>query len=83
MLLYYLLRFKLGNLAEAERFERSVGFPTHAFQACALDRYATPPFCTVITCRTANPYSLRTVRLGFIVIYRYIGIFVLYAPSRE
>ncbi len=29
--------------AEAERFELSEGCPSHAFQACALDRYATPP----------------------------------------
>ena len=29
--------------AEGERFELSVGFPTHAFQACALDHYANPP----------------------------------------
>ena len=28
---------------EGERFELSVGFPTHAFQACALDHYANPP----------------------------------------
>jgi hypothetical protein len=31
--------------AEAERFELSVPFGTHAFQACALDHYATPPLC--------------------------------------
>ena len=29
--------------AEAERFELSRGCPLHAFQACALDHYATPP----------------------------------------
>ena len=35
--------------AEAERFELSVPCGTHAFQACALDHYATPPFifCTL------------------------------------
>ncbi len=30
-------------LAEDEGFEPSVGHPTHAFQACALGRYANPP----------------------------------------
>ena len=29
--------------AEGEGFEPSVPFDTHAFQACALDRYANPP----------------------------------------
>ena len=29
--------------SEGERFELSVGCPTHAFQACALDHYANPP----------------------------------------
>ena len=29
--------------AEDEGFEPSVGHPTHAFQACALGRYANPP----------------------------------------
>ena len=29
--------------AEDEGFEPSVGCPTHAFQACALGRYANPP----------------------------------------
>src|SRR3989338_3218115 len=41
--------FGFGNtfrkIAEAERFERSEGYPSHAFQACALDHYATPPVC--------------------------------------
>jgi hypothetical protein len=32
--------------AEDEGFEPSVGFPTHAFQACALGRYANPPELT-------------------------------------
>ncbi len=31
------------NLAENEGFEPSIGFPIHAFQACALDRYANSP----------------------------------------
>src|SRR3989344_4520254 len=35
-------------VAEGERFELSVGFPTHAFQACALDHYANPPSSLVI-----------------------------------
>ncbi|MFM1796938.1 MAG: hypothetical protein RL733_719, partial [Actinomycetota bacterium] len=30
-------------LAEDEGFEPSIGFPIHAFQACALGRYANPP----------------------------------------
>ena len=30
-------------IAEDEGFEPSVGFPTHAFQACALGHYANPP----------------------------------------
>jgi hypothetical protein len=32
-----------GNGAEDEGFEPSIGFPIHAFQACALGRYANPP----------------------------------------
>jgi hypothetical protein len=32
-----------GPKAEGRRFELLVGCPTHAFQACALDRYANPP----------------------------------------
>lgn len=35
---------QLVIVAEDEGFEPSVGFPTHAFQACALGRYANPPF---------------------------------------
>ena len=31
------------ELAEDEGFEPSIGFPIHAFQACALGRYANPP----------------------------------------
>ena len=34
---------KLSGCAEDEGFEPSVGCPTHAFQACALGRYANPP----------------------------------------
>jgi hypothetical protein len=30
-------------VAEDEGFEPSIGFPIHAFQACALGRYANPP----------------------------------------
>ena len=37
---YYEISLKL---AEDEGFEPSVGHPTHAFQACALGRYANPP----------------------------------------
>jgi hypothetical protein len=33
---------KLGT-AEDEGFEPSIGFPIHAFQACALGHYANPP----------------------------------------
>ena len=33
----------LTDMAEDEGFEPSVGCPTHAFQACALGRYANPP----------------------------------------
>ena len=32
-----------AKMAEDEGFEPSVGCPTHAFQACALGRYANPP----------------------------------------
>ena len=32
-----------GRGAEDEGFEPSIGFPIHAFQACALGRYANPP----------------------------------------
>ena len=34
---------RISILAEDEGFEPSVGCPTHAFQACALGRYANPP----------------------------------------
>ncbi len=34
---------RLKILAEDEGFEPSIGFPIHAFQACALGRYANPP----------------------------------------
>ena len=37
------ISYALINLAEDEGFEPSVGCPTHAFQACALGRYANPP----------------------------------------
>ncbi len=33
----------LPSKAEGERFELSMGFPKHAFQACALGHYANPP----------------------------------------
>ncbi len=48
--------------AEAERFELSVGCPTHAFQACALDRYATPPaFRTLSRVRALSLYHRSAV----------------------
>ena len=34
---------EIAFLAEDEGFEPSIGFPIHAFQACALGRYANPP----------------------------------------
>ena len=34
---------QFGNNAEDEGFEPSIGLPIHAFQACALGRYANPP----------------------------------------
>ena len=33
----------ISEFAEDEGFEPSIGFPIHAFQACALGRYANPP----------------------------------------
>ncbi len=33
----------LCEIAEGRRFELLVGFPTHRFQRCALDRYANLP----------------------------------------
>jgi hypothetical protein len=36
---------EVKKLAEDEGFEPSIGFPIHAFQACALGRYANPPVC--------------------------------------
>ena len=41
------------GLAEDEGFEPSIGFPIHAFQACALGRYANSP--------GASPKGLRVV----------------------
>ena len=37
------IKVELDKLAEDEGFEPSIGFPIHAFQACALGRYANPP----------------------------------------
>ena len=34
---------ELSRVAEDEGFEPSIGCPIHAFQACALGRYANPP----------------------------------------
>ena len=34
--------------AEGKGFEPLVSCPTHAFQACALDRYATPPMSLIL-----------------------------------
>ena len=36
-------RFSYPQRAEDEGFEPSKGCPLHAFQACALGRYANPP----------------------------------------
>ena len=41
--LLYCKQKKAYFSAEDEGFEPSVGCPTHAFQACALGRYANPP----------------------------------------
>src|ERR1035437_6853454 len=38
----------INRVAEGKRFELLVSCPTHAFQACALDRYANPPLGPVI-----------------------------------
>ena len=46
-------------LAEDEGFEPSIGCPIHAFQACALGRYANPPegstLSVAITMITPDP----------------------------
>ena len=42
-----LLGFKLGNLAETKGFEPLKAFTLPAFQASALDRYATSPFVSI------------------------------------
>ena len=39
-------------MAEDEGFEPSVGCPTHAFQACALGRYANPPVTTFLPAKS-------------------------------
>jgi hypothetical protein len=39
-------------MAEDEGFEPSVGCPTHAFQACALGRYANPPVITFLPAKS-------------------------------
>lgn len=47
------------HLAEDEGFEPSIGCPIHAFQACALGRYANPPegstLSVAITMITPDP----------------------------
>ncbi len=48
-------------LAEDEGFEPSVGFPTHAFQACALGRYANPPAFATISCKGRTLSVLQTM----------------------
>lgn len=45
------LRYFLSR-AEGERFELSVGCPTLAFQASALDHYANPPSGAIIGVNT-------------------------------
>jgi hypothetical protein len=55
------------NPAEGEGFEPSVPFGTHAFQACALDRYATPPKQIYFSLNTELPQrcdSLIDRRMG-------------------
>ena len=46
-------------MAEDEGFEPSIGCPIHAFQACALGRYANPPegstLSVAITMITPDP----------------------------
>ena len=63
-------------VAEAERFELSVGCPTHAFQACALDHYATPPFIFILlqlrqtrTLPRRGPFGVRRLRVCSYRIY--------------
>ena len=69
---------RLKILAEDEGFEPSIGFPIHAFQACALGRYANPPegesvsaLITMITRRsfvrrhrTELPQGWKAARVG-------------------
>ena len=66
------------KLAEDEGFEPSIGCPIHAFQACALGRYANPPegesvsaLITMITRRsfvrrhrTELPQGWKAARVG-------------------
>ena len=47
------LALKYLKMAEDEGFEPSVGCPTHAFQACALGRYANPPLITFYRLRVS------------------------------
>ncbi len=44
---FHSVNFSTKSMAEPERFELSVGCPTHAFQACALDHYATVPCLSI------------------------------------
>ena len=55
----YVLEAK-SFMAEDEGFEPSVGCPTHAFQACALGRYANPPVNTFLPAKSigATYYDL-------------------------
>ena len=50
---------ELSWVAEDEGFEPSIGCPIHAFQACALGRYANPPegstLSVAITMITPDP----------------------------
>ena len=41
------IALEIEKPAEDEGFEPSIGFPIHAFQACALGRYANPPAITL------------------------------------
>jgi hypothetical protein len=52
-------------MAEDEGFEPSVGCPTHAFQACALGRYANPPRGALYRCSNYDETQIPRVALPY------------------
>ena len=60
---YFIGEGATTNLAENEGFEPSKGCPLHAFQACALGRYANSPVQALGVITTASDQRVVAYRL--------------------